>query len=122
MNTFVINNSNFNGNNISIVNNKIYIDGKDVTPDAKEINITVTGNIEELNVDCCAKVQINGDVGSVETQSGNVNCGNVKKNIKTMSGNVRCKDIEGDVETMSGDVNANNITGNCSTISGDINK
>lgn len=51
MSTIRINNNSYVGNSVVITNGKIIINGKDVTPDSKEINISVEGNIDELKVD-----------------------------------------------------------------------
>ncbi len=110
----------YQGNSITITNGKVIVDGKDVTPDTKEINISVDGNIEKLKVDQCVKVSVNGACGSVETMSGNVNCGPVNGPVKTMSGGVKCERVGGDVETMSGDVECGVIAGSVDTQSGDI--
>ena len=103
--SITINGVTYSGSNIIINNNVIKIDGKDVTPkDTVQINILVEGNINQLNVDSCTYVDIEGDVGIVETVSGDINCGNVSGNVKTVSGDVRCGNIGGNVKTVSGDV------------------
>ena len=95
----------YSGNNLTIRNNKILIDGKDVTVDAKQINISIEGNVEKLEVDSCEKVSITGDVGNVKTLNGDVDIsGDVKGSVQTMSGDVDCRNINGSVSTMSGDV------------------
>lgn len=100
-----VNNVSYNGNSISIRDNKIFIDGVDVTPDAKQINIDVTGNIDKLNADNCHKITVGGSAGSIETMSGNVDiAGDVAGSIETMSGDVKCGAIGGSVKTMSGDI------------------
>lgn len=100
-----INGRSFFGKNISINNNKIIIDGKDVTPDSKEISITVEGNIEKLSVDVCNELTVTGDVGKINTMSGDVDIsGNVTGNIETMSGDVHCGNVGGNIKTMSGNV------------------
>ena len=101
-----INNKNFTGRTVTITNGKVIVDGKDVTPEnEKEINIVVDGNIDELNVDACEKVAVNGDVRKLKTMSGDVLIsGNVSGNVKTMSGDVRCESVDGDIETLSGDI------------------
>lgn len=105
MATITINNKTYVGNSITITNGKVIIDGKDTTPDAKEINISVDGNIEELNVDACNKVFVNGSVGDIRTQSGDVDVsGDVSGMISTMSGDVKCGNVGGKISTMSGDV------------------
>lgn len=52
MSTITIDGNTYSGNSIVVTTNgKIIINGKDVTPDNKEINISVQGNIDELKVD-----------------------------------------------------------------------
>jgi len=94
------------GRNVTIRNGKVIVDGKDVTPDAKEINISVTGNVDRLEADACSKISVTGDVGSVATQSGDVDVGgNIGGSVQTMSGDVDCGGaIAGSVNTMSGDI------------------
>lgn len=109
MSTITINGNTISGNlsgrNIYINNNKIIIDGVDVTPDSKEINITVSGNIEQLSVDSCNKFSVTGDVGNLKTINGDVDVtGNVNGSVKTVSGDIDCGNISGDVSTVSGDV------------------
>lgn len=100
-----INGKTFFGKSISINNNKIIIDGKDVTPDSKEISIKVEGNIEKLSVDACNQVTVTGDVGKINTMSGDVDVtGNVTGNIETMSGDVHCGNVGGKIKTMTGDI------------------
>jgi len=100
-----INNMSYSGNNIVISKGKVIIDGVDVTPDSKKINIVVDGNIDKLNVDTCDTLQITGDVDTVSTMSGDVDItGNVTGSVKTMSGDVKCENIGGGVSTMSGDI------------------
>ncbi len=51
MGSITINNKSYVGNSISIVGNKVYIDGVLQEDDSKKIYITVQGNIENLDVD-----------------------------------------------------------------------
>lgn len=109
MNTIVINGVVIQGsgrnNNVTIRGTRVIIDGKDVTPDAKEINIVVNGSIEKIEADACDKISVTGDVGNIRTQSGDVDVsGNVSGSVQTMSGDVDCGNIAGSVSTMSGDV------------------
>jgi hypothetical protein len=95
----------FSGKSVVVKNNKVFIDGKSVETDEKEINIEVTGNIENLTVDYCNDVKVTGDVSKVKTMSGDVTIGGeVKGNVETMSGDVRCGNITGKVKTVSGDI------------------
>lgn len=91
--------------NIVISNGRVIIDGKDMTPESKIINIAVAGNIEKLEVDSCGKILITGDVQNVKTQSGDVEIsGIVNGNVQTMSGDVDCNNVSGSISTMSGDI------------------
>lgn len=106
MNTVTINGKTFSSKrSISVSNGKVVIDGVDLTPESKEINITVNGNIDKLEVDACNKVSIVGKVDNVKTMSGDVDIkGDVSGNISTMSGDVDCFNVGGSISTMSGDV------------------
>lgn len=106
MATININGGVYSGNNISVINGKIIVDGVNVTPgDSKHIKIEVTGNIDKLTVDACNEISINGNVGTVKTMSGNVDVtGDIAGDIKTLSGNVDCDDVSGNVKTMSGNI------------------
>ncbi len=94
------------GRSIVVRNGRIMVDGKDVTPDAKEINISVAGNVDRLEADACQKITVTGNVGNVATQSGDVDVGgNVNGSVQTMSGDVDCAgSIGGSASTMSGDI------------------
>ncbi len=118
-----INGVKYSGKNITIKNNKVIVDGKDVTPDGKEINIKILSHIDKIDVDQCNKIEVTGNVGSIQTTSGDVSVtGDIKGNLKTMSGDIKIKgSITGNVNTMSGDVECDNIGGNVETVSGDIN-
>jgi len=105
MSTIHINDNYYSGNSVVVSGNKVIIDGKDVTPDSKEIIISVVGNISELKVDVCNKLQIRGDVGNIKTQSGDVDVtGHVTGSIQTMSGDVNCNYVGGSISTMSGNI------------------
>lgn len=100
-----INGVSYNGNNVTIINGKVIVDGKDMTPDAKNITIHVDGDISKLSVDICDKLSVTGNVKDLSTVSGDVTIGgNVSQNVKTVSGDVKCGDISGKVTTVSGDI------------------
>ncbi len=106
MGTITINGKTFTGNSISVSGDKIIIDGSDVTPESKQINIHVLGSIQDLEVSMCNKITIDGTVGTVSTKSGDVEVkGDITGDVKTMSGDVDCGgNITGSVKTMSGDI------------------
>lgn len=105
---------------ICIRNGRVLIDGRDVTPDAKNISIIVSGNVSTLSVDACEKIDITGNVGTLKSGSGNVRSGSVSGGIKTESGDVECGAVTGDVSTEAGDVECGAVSGNVKTSSGDV--
>lgn len=110
--------------NILIRNGRIIVDGVEMTPDSKEITITVMGDIETLDVDACSSISVTGNVGDFRTSSGDVSVsGNVTGSIDSSSGSITIDgDIGGSVDTASGSVRCKgDIKGKVSTISGDIN-
>lgn len=118
--TVTINGVSYSGTNIAMANGKVMVDGKIIDDDEKQVYITVQGNIESLNVSSCKKIDITGDVSSVATVSGDVNCRNVGGSIKTTSGDVNCTTVAGDVNTTSGDVTGTVFAGDVKTVTGDI--
>ena len=125
MNTITINGKTYSGGrNISVVNNRVFIDGKDVTGEGteKEINITVNGNLEELHVDACNRVQVTGDCQQVKTASGSVRVGGaVGGKVQSTSGSIQVSGpVSGDVESTSGSVHCGPVAGRVKTVSGSI--
>lgn len=121
MSQIIINGKVYSGNSVSISRNKIIIDGKvSVEEESKTINIYIEGNVDQLSVDACEKVMVNGFVNSLSTMSGDVECGNVNQSVSTQSGDVECENVGGNISTQSGDIKAKNITGSVKTTTGDI--
>lgn len=106
----IINGKRYRGNNITMNNGRVIIDGVDVTGDD-----SVRVHIETIIFE--------GNVNTINVGSSNVNVlGMVCGNVKTASGDVTCGDVMSGVSTMSGDVHAKTIKGNVSTMSGDISR
>ena len=121
MANMIINNNGHIGTSISVINGKVFIDGKEVKlEDQKTINISIDGVVDNLSVDVCSSLQVKGHVNTIKTASANVICHNVDGNINTTSGDVDCEDVKGSVQTVSGDVSAKIINGDVKTVSGDI--
>ena len=100
-----INGKTFEGDSISISNNKVTIDGNEIKVDEKEINILVEGSINNITLDHCNKFGVAGNVKTISTMSGDVDVtGDVTGNVSTMSGDVDCGNVGGKIDTMSGDV------------------
>ena len=108
MGTTTVNSKKYVGNNIRVTNNRVFVDGKEVTEgmDAKTINIHVEGGAGEIHVDCCESIVVNGPVsGGVVSSSGDIKIvGDVDGDVISSSGDVECEDISGQVTTSSGDV------------------
>lgn len=103
----IINGKTYTGKSVFINNGNVIIDGKEVTPkDSKIITISIVGNVTNLSVDVCKEVTITGDVGKVETQSGDVKIGGqVSGSVNT----VTCMGIKGYVLAEKGETVAYNV-------------
>lgn len=101
-----INGQTFYGDNVTIRNGKVIVDGKDHTPsDSKSISISIQGDLKDLSVDCCNKVDIKGNVGTAKTVSGDIDIsGDIAGGASTVSGDIKCGNIGGSVSTVSGDI------------------
>ena len=96
-----------NGNTITRIGNKLIIDGQEIDLNKPQqiINITIDGNVENLDVPVVGTLIIQGDCKSVDVTNGSIN----------IQGNVG-----GDVQTVNGSIKANSILGKCSTVNGSI--
>ena len=104
MNKQVVNGVTYTGQNISVINGKVIIDGIDVTPDSKIINIEVFGDVDELVVNAANNIKVSGNVHSIRTSTGDIHCGNVTGNVHTQTGDVKCGNVGGNVKTQTGDI------------------
>ncbi|UGO47808.1 hypothetical protein MCCARTNEY_234 [Bacillus phage vB_BanH_McCartney] len=105
----VINGKSYSGNNISIQNGQVIVDGKvqDGTVDNKP-RIVVQCNVERIT--STEDIHIEGDVtGNVESDTS-VNCNNVTGNVKAGT-SVNCNNIGGNAVSGTS-INCNNIKGN----------
>ena len=104
MNKIIINGKEIkcDGNNVQVINNKVYVDGKIISEEAtKKSDIYVYGDVE--NIEC----------------EGSVECDNVKGNIKA-GGSINCDNVGGDI-SCGGSVNCDEIRGNVNA-GGSINR
>lgn len=124
-----VNNSNISingdlvaGKNISVVNGKLFIDGKEIDKDIlKELNITIIGDVEKLDVTYCNSLKINGNCFKVETVMGDVSIEGSVENVQSTSGDIVVSgNIKGNAKTTSGDIKADTIYGSANTVSGDV--
>jgi hypothetical protein len=117
----------FTGRSVSVVNNKVFIDGvEQKTGDDNNSGPVVTVHVT-INGDCNSienahSVSVKGNVtGHVTTSSGDVTVGGSTGQVSTMSGSVEVEQyISGKVNTMSGNVTASSIRGSVETMSGSI--
>jgi hypothetical protein len=116
----VINGKSYTGRRVNVIDGRVIVDGKDVTPESKTITISVEGNIESLSVDACTAIKISGNVGDLKSGAGDVACENIMGSVESGSGDITCMNVEGNVRTGAGDVTAHAIKGNVSTGAGDI--
>lgn len=113
---------------LSMVNGKWYdgagceidMNNLEEVKESKTINITIEGNIEKLDVDCCNTITVNGNVRKVDTGSGNVSCKVIEGDADTGSGSIHCDTIMGDADTGSGNIQANKIGGKAKTGTGNV--
>lgn len=122
MSTITINNSTYEGDNVSVKNNVVIIDGQKINTDEKIINISINGNINSLDVSYASRINVTGDVNELDSNSGDIIVhGNVNSKIDSNSGDIQIDgDVTGNIETTSGDVKCGNVTGSIETLSGDI--
>jgi hypothetical protein len=111
MSTVIINGKRMNvsGNNISVINNKVYVNGKLVTDeDAKEpVKLIIEGDVMSIQAD--GDVDIVGNVSNSVKAGGSVSCNNVNGDVKA-SGSVHCGDVTGNVDA-SGSVHCGDVGG-----------
>lgn len=102
-----------NGGTISIINGKVLVDGKPLDQfnvsdvNEKEINITIQGEVDHIDIDYCNRITVNSNVKRVKTNQGDID----------ITG-----DVDGDVHTNMGDVTCGNIKGDCHTNMGNIRR
>ena len=98
-----VNGDKFVGRNVTIINGKVTIDGVvQGNYTDQVINVTIEGDVGSIRNDS-GDVTAH-DVGSIKVGSGDVNCKNVGGNVMTGSGDVECGDVKGKVQTGSGDI------------------
>lgn len=95
-----------NGNNIIINNGKIFIDGVEQNIESNIKNITIVGNVN--NVECDQSLNIEGDVGNVNAK-GSVNCDNITGDV-VAGGSINADDITAHTIQAGGSINADDIS------------
>lgn len=108
MNTVVVNGKKYSipDGSISVIGNKIYVNGKLITDESgnTKINIVVNGSVNgDIKTDC-GDIKISGNCNNVQTISGDIECGDVNGNVQTTSGDIKCKNVKGSAKSVSGDI------------------
>ena len=84
------------GKNITMIDDKIYVDGKEITStESQIINIIIEGNVNQ--VQCNGYVEVHGDVNGNIDCGGSVTCGDITGNIDC-GGSVSCGEVKGDID------------------------
>ena len=89
------------GGSICVLNNRIYVNGKEVAASAKVDQVVITGNCGDVKADC--SVTVHGAVLGDVHAGGCVNCNDVRGDVNA-GGSVNCDDVGGDVSAR-GNVN-----------------
>jgi len=109
--------------NIQMKSGRITIDGRDFVGSHIIVDgdgsVTIDGVCQSEKLIGDINIIVHGDVDILENTSGRVAAGNVGS-LKTVSGDIDCLDVSGNVQTVSGDVSCRNITGSVKSVSGDI--
>ena len=122
-----INGKTFEGNNLTIRNRTVFIDGKQVMDDYDSrkayklpegrVSIELTGAIGSVN--CDESVIVNGTVTGDVNAQGSVTCDDVGRDVHAQ-GSVSCDDVHGDVAA-GGSVSCDDIRGSVQA-GGSINR
>lgn len=105
--TVHINGKSYPGNNVTMTNGKVFIDGKEIIGEEteNEILFKIQGNLESLEIES-GSVEVSGDVGTLKITSGNVKVtGDVKGSVDLTSGNINVGGkIEGNASVSCGNI------------------
>lgn len=85
------------GNSITVINDKIIVDGKvlDEAFDSPNITVIVEGDCKILSA--CGNVEVKGNAGNIDCRGSCHIEGNVTGNVDA-SGSVTCGDVGGDID------------------------
>ena len=102
-----INGVTYEGENLRInhTGGHVQIDNQIISTDNRDINISVSGDLNVLDVSSANTIEIIGNAGEVNTASGCIQVDKVLGNANSVSGSIYANDIKGNVRTISGSVN-----------------
>lgn len=112
----------FCGKTVKVLNGKVYIDGKRIKIDTNQpkIDIVVEGNLEHLEVESVSGITVNGYVGTLVANVGDVTCGEVRGDVTCDIGDVTCGAVGGSVSSQQGDISSGAVGGDIHTSMGDV--
>lgn len=88
MATIVVNGQKITGNNISVINNRIMVDGENIPATGQEVLIQVTGDVESIHTDN-GNIKVHGNVDTASTVNGDVKVkGQILGSAKTVNGDI----------------------------------
>lgn len=118
-----INGQELSGNNIIVSGDgTVTVDGVTVeSPSNIQIDITVKGEVETLEVSNCNMLTVQGAAGSVTVDQGSVECKKVHGDVKVDQGKVKCGDVTGNVNVDQGKADVLTVFGNTNVNMGSIN-
>lgn len=83
----------------------ITFNGDSVKMTERNVVIQVDGDVDNIEVDICSSLTINGNVnGDVVNKMGDIKCCDVTGNIKASMGNVDCGNVGGNAKTSMGNI------------------
>lgn len=87
----------------------VLIDGKPIKEfgqtDEKVINISIQGDIERLEVDCCENIKVTGNARRIKSNQGDIEIhGNVEGDVHSNMGSITCGNVNGDCHANMGSI------------------
>lgn len=123
--TVTTNGQTFTGKNITICGGKMIIDGKDVKNDVSDsmvYNFVLSGNIDSIQGDI-GKIEVHGNVGSIDSTNTKIITGTVSGNIQTTNDSVNVSGhVSGSIQTTNAPITVQgNVKGSVKTTNAEIN-
>jgi hypothetical protein len=95
MGTITINGMTFSGNSVSIINDRMIIDGVEVTKGLQGVTLLkIEGTVDRL--DSSASIEMHGSIGGNVTAGGSIHCDDVGGSVSA-GGSVHCGDVSGNI-------------------------
>ncbi len=105
----IYNGKKYEGKNLIVSNNKIYIDGVLQTDfnqsSDKVINIYIEGDVSNVQIESADTVNIKGNVDSIVLKTGNLNIEGDADKVEVKTGSVYCTTIKGNATVRTGNIN-----------------